>query len=518
MAGEPVSTSDLLASAGGDIEPLEEFDVVIVGAGVAGIAAATMVRGLGQTFTVLDRGRTVGGTWRDNTYPGCACDVPSHLYSLSFAQNPDWSRSYPRQPEIEDYLEGVTDALDLRRSIEFGCEITGVRWDDRRLRWSVTVADGTVRSARSVILATGPLSRPSIPEIDGLETFAGTVFHSARWDHDHDLRDERVAVIGTGASAIQFVPEIAPIAGRVTVFQRTAPWVLPRDDRPAPQWRRSLYRSVPFLQRLHRWRVYARQELLAAAFVGRGRTARSLADRIKQEVRSHIEASIDDPAMRDRLIPDYEPGCKRLLISNDWYATLGREDVDLCVEPVARVTPEGIVTADGVEHRVDTIILGTGFAASDFPGPVPIIGRRGQDLADRWRDGAATHLGITVDGFPNLYFLAGPNTGLGHNSIIFMIEAQLHHVRGAMREQLRRGQAATMVRAEAVSSFYAQVQRRLARTVWTTGCSSWYRSAAGQVDTLWPGTTVEYWARTRRFRPSRYLSVAADSGAEPSGR
>jgi cation diffusion facilitator CzcD-associated flavoprotein CzcO len=494
------------------------LDVIIIGAGVGGLAAGVMVRDLGQSFQILDRGTTVGGTWRDNTYPGCACDVPSHLYSLSFAQNPDWTRSYPRQPEIEAYLESVTDSLDLRRSIEFGCEITELRWDGVDCFWVVTTSDGTERRARSVIMATGPLSRPSLPDIEGLESFGGKLFHSARWDHSHDLDGARIAVIGTGASAIQFVPEIAPLARKVTVFQRTPPWVLPRDDRPAPQWRRSLYRAIPALQRLHRWRVYLRQEMLSAAFVGRGRTARGLADRIKAEVRSQIETSISDPALREKLIPDYEPGCKRLLISNDWYPALARENVEVCVESVVAITPSGVVTSDGVEHAVDTIILGTGFAASDFPGPVRILGERCRDLAERWRDGAATHLGITVDGFPNLYYLAGPNTGLGHNSIIFMIEAQLHHVRGAMRHQQRRGSGATTVSHKAVSRFYDEVQRRLDRTVWTTGCSSWYRSAAGQVDTLWPGTTVEYWARTRWFRPSKYRSVCPDSGTRLSGR
>lgn len=508
MVGEPMS------AAAGD----ELLDLIIVGAGVGGLAAGVMARELGLRFSIVDRGTTVGGTWRDNTYPGCACDVPSHLYSLSFAQNPDWTRSYPRQPEIEAYLEGLSDSLDLRRQIEFGCEVTAVVWDDHLQIWTICVADGSVRRARSVIMATGPLSRPSLPDIVGLDEFRGSMFHSARWDHSQDLRGERVAVIGTGASAIQFVPEIAPIAAQVTVFQRTAPWVLPRDDRPAPRWRRSLYRSVPFLQRLHRWRVYARQEMLAAAFIGRGRLAQGLATRIKQEVRNQIESSISDPVLQAQLTPTYEPGCKRLLISNDWYPALARENVEVCVSDVERITPTGILTADGVEHHVDTIIMGTGFAASDFPGPVRVVGRHGQDLAERWRDGAATHLGITVDGFPNLYFLAGPNTGLGHNSIIFMIEAQLHHVRGVLRSQRRHGDPVTMATSRAVAGFYESVQRRLARTVWTTGCTSWYRSAGGQVDTLWPGSTVEYWARTRWFRPSSHEAVEPDSGVRRSGR
>ncbi len=504
MASKQMSTPDL--------------DVVVIGAGVGGIAAGAMLRDLGMRFRIFDKGSTVGGTWRDNTYPGCACDVPSHLYSLSFAQNPQWSRSYPAQPEIEAYLERVTDDLDLRESITFGAEITSTKWDDVEQFWTITLSDGRQHRARSVVLATGPLSRPSLPAISGIESFAGTMFHSARWDHSHSLKGERVAVIGTGASAVQFVPEIAPVADHVTVFQRSAPWVLPRDDRPAPQWRRALYRRVPFLQRLHRWRVYARQEMLAAAFIGRGRTAQGLAERIKQGVRDHIAASISDPEMQAALLPSYEPGCKRLLIANSWYPTLARDDVDVCTEQILEITPTGVRTADGVHHEVDTIILGTGFAASEFPGPVGITGRNGLELAERWRDGAATHLGITIDGFPNLYLLAGPNTGLGHNSIIFMIEAQLHYVRGALLDQRRNRVAVSSVRRDAVDRFYTEVQGRLQKTVWTTGCSSWYRSASGQVDTMWPGTTIEYWLRTRRFRRSRFESVGADSGGSAQAR
>jgi cation diffusion facilitator CzcD-associated flavoprotein CzcO len=495
-----------------------ELDVAVIGAGVGGIAAGAMLTDLGLRFAIFDKGNTVGGTWRDNTYPGCACDVPSHLYSLSFAQNPEWSRSYPAQPEIEAYLEKVTDDLDLRRSITFGAEIVATRWDDVEQRWTIVLADGQEHRARSVILATGPLSRPSLPEIAGIADFTGTMFHSAQWKHDHSLEGERVAVIGTGASAVQFVPEIAPLADHVTVFQRSAPWVLPRDDRAAPQWRRSLYRRLPIMQRLHRWRVYLRQEMLATAFVGRGRAAQQLAAKIKDEVRKHIAASITDPEMQTALLPNYEPGCKRMLIANSWYPTLARSDVSLCTAQIKEITPTGVRTADGVHHEVDTIILGTGFSASDYPGPVGITGRHGLELAEHWRDGARAHFGIAVDGFPNFYVLAGPNTGLGHNSIIFMIEAQLHYVRGALLDQRRKGLTATSVRTDVVNRFYAGVQRRLLKTVWTTGCSSWYRSAAGQVDTIWPATTIEYWLRTRWFRPSRFESVSADSGGGSQAR
>ena len=328
------------------------------------------------------------------------------------------------------------------------------------------------------------------------------MFHSARWDHDHDLTGERVAVIGTGASAIQFVPEIAGVAGHVDVFQRTAPWVLPRDDRSVPEWKRRLYARLPFLARLHRWRIYLRQELSGLAFLGH--------DRITQQVvqmgTDHIAGAIDDPALRAAVTPAYSPGCKRILLSNEWYPTLARDDADLVTTPIERVTPGGVRTIDGTEHTADTIVLGTGFAVTDFLSPMRVFGRDGLELSDQWRDGAATHLGIAVAGFPNLFLLAGPNTGLGHNSIVFMIEAQLHWIVGALRHRADERLDPVEVRADVQAASYEDVQRRMQRTVWLSGCDSWYRSADGRIDTLWPGFSLDYWWRTRRFDPSACVS------------
>ena len=495
------------------------FDVVVIGAGFGGIAAGAMLqRRPGVRFAILEKAHTVGGTWRDNTYPGCACDIPSHLYSLSFSPNPEWTRSYPQQPEIERYLDRVTDDLDLRRSIRFGSDVQSILWDNLAQRWEITATGADPVRARSIIMATGPLSRPALPDIPGLDDFAGAMFHSARWRHDHDLTGERVGVIGTGASAIQFVPRIAPLVESLTVFQRSAPWVLPRDDRPAPSWRRRVYACVPFLQRLHRWRIYLRQELLSVAFLGRGSAAQRASERVKAEVRAQIAASFPDPADQARLTPDYEPGCKRLLIANDWYPALARPEVTVETTPIDRIVPEGVRMVDGTVVEFDTLILGTGFAASDLPGPMRIVGLDGRDLADRWTSGADTQMGIAIDGFPNLYFLAGPNTGLGHNSIVFMIEAQLHYIAGALDDLDRRGSAATQARPEAVTAFYGEVQRRLQRTVWTSGCTSWYQSDSGRVDTLWPGTTIEYWWRTRRFPAKDFADVPADSGQHAAAR
>lgn len=479
--------------------------VVVIGAGFAGIGAAILLRQAGYTdVTVLEQADEVGGTWRDNTYPGCACDVPSNLYSFSFEPNPDWTRAYPSQPEIEEYLVRTVDRHNLRPCIRFGTTVTELRWDDDAGCWEVHTAGGEVLTADVVLNGTGPLSKPSVPDIPGLDAFAGTVFHSARWRHDHDLTGERVAVIGTGASSIQFVPEIAPAAAHVDVFQRTPPWVLSRDDRPVPAWRRRLYARVPALQRLHRWRIYGRQELLALAFLGRPKVT----ERVIAMGTEHIAEFVDDPDLRAAVTPDYSPGCKRLLISNDWYPTLVRPDVDLVTSPIERIEPEGVVTADGELHRADTVVLGTGFAATDFLAPMRVVGRDGVELSEAWRDGAATHLGIAVAGFPNLFLLAGPSTGLGHNSIVFMIESQLHYVLGALRHRERTGHAVLDVRPDVQADSYREVQRRMGRTVWASGCDSWYRSEDGRIDTLWPGFTVEYWWRTRRFDPGSYRATA----------
>jgi cation diffusion facilitator CzcD-associated flavoprotein CzcO len=495
------------------------LELAIIGSGFGGLGAGVMAKRHGiDSFVILERADAVGGTWRDNTYPGCACDIPSHLYSFSFAPNPEWSRSYPAQPELESYLERVTDEQGLRTHIRLGFTVRELRWIETEQCWLAEGTDGRAVRARSVICATGPLSQPSIPAIEGLADFDGAMFHSAKWDHAHDLAGERVGVIGTGASSIQLVPAIAPEVDSVTVFQRTPSWVLPRDDRPAPQWRRRLYRRVPFLQRLHRWRIYFRQELLAAAFIGRGRLSQKMTQGVIEQTHAQIAASINDSTLADALVPDYKPGCKRLLISNDWYPTLARDDVELVSTAIERITPGGIRTVDGVDHDLDTIVFATGFSVTDFPAPMRISGRNDEDLADHWVDGASTDFGTSVSGYPNLWFLAGPGTGLGHNSLVFMIEVQLQLIGGALDHMRENGLATVELRAEVESASYAELQRRISTTVWASGCSSWYRTDDGRVDTLWPGTTLEYWWRARRFRPSRYIGSASRFGAPTPAR
>jgi len=487
-------------------EEIASVQLAIIGSGFGGLGAGVMALEQGiDSFVILERSKAVGGTWRDNTYPGCACDIPSNLYSFSFAQNSRWSRSYPAQPEIEEYLERITTHYGLRSRVRFGFDVENLSWNERERCWVITSRNGDTVRASTVICATGPLSQPSVPDLPGLDVFEGETFHSAAWRHDVELDGRRVGVVGTGASAIQLVPAIADTVEHLNVFQRTPPWVLPRDDRPTPKWRQRLYRAVPFLQRLHRWRIYFRQEFLALAFLGSGKIAQGMTKRIIEETKSLIEQSFDDPAEAKALVPDYTPGCKRLLISNDWYTALAKSNVELISTSIEEVTQTGVRTSDGVEHELDVLVLATGFAVSSFPSPLRIIGRDGIDLTDHWNKGASTDLGLTVSGFPNLWFLAGPGTGLGHNSIVFMIEVQLEHISRALRFMQNSSVGVLELRPEVEASSYAELQKRVAKTVWTSGCSSWYVSPGGQVDTIWPGTTTEYWWRARRFHADRYV-------------
>ncbi|CAB4937869.1 unannotated protein [freshwater metagenome] len=488
-------------------------EVAIIGSGFGGLGAGVMSLEQGiDSFVVLERAKAVGGTWRDNTYPGCACDIPSHLYSFSFAQNPEWSRSYPAQPEIEEYLKRVTDHYNLHSHIRFGFDVAEVRWLDDRACWSITSRAGDTVLASAVISATGPLSQPATPDFPGLSDFAGDVFHSANWRHDVPMDGKRIGVVGTGASAIQLVPAIADNCGHLDVFQRTPPWVLPRDDRPAPSWRRHLYRALPFLQRLHRWRIYVRQEFLSLAFLGNGKIAKGMTARIMEETKTLIDASFPDPDEAAALLPSFKPGCKRLLISNDWYAALAKPNVEIITSSIASVDATGVTTTDGEHHSLDVLILATGFAVTDFPSPLTVVGRGGMGLADHWKDGASTDFGLTVSGFPNLWFLAGPGTGLGHNSIVFMIQVQLQQIGRALKYMRSESVATLELRPEVEAASYAELQRRVATTVWASGCSSWYVRDDGRVDTIWPGTTTEYWWRARRFAPDRYLATAGRFG------
>jgi cation diffusion facilitator CzcD-associated flavoprotein CzcO len=478
-------------------------DVLVIGTGFAGLGMAIKLKRSGENdFVVLEKAGSVGGTWRENTYPGCACDVQSHLYSFSFEPNPKWSRMFARQPEIREYLEHCTDKYGVRPHIRFGAAVTGARFDEAAGLWHVEVNDGEqVFTARTVVAGFGPLSRPEYPQIEGIETFAGEAFHSAEWDSECDLRGKRVAVVGTGASAIQFVPQIADEVESLHLFQRTPPWVLPKPDRPTTRLERLLFRRMPALQQAYRRSIYWRLETRVLGFTWHPRVMKAA------EVigRLHIRRAIKDPALRAAVTPDYTIGCKRILISNDYYPALARDNVAVVTGGVSRVTERGVVAADGTEHEVDVIIYGTGFKVHDPLGPMHIVGRGGTDLGELWRtEGLEAYLGTTVAGFPNLFLLVGPNTGLGHNSIVYMIESQVHYVMEALKAMRERNAAFVDVRPEAQAQFNDKLQAQLDGAVWSSGCASWYLDASGKNRTLWPGFTFKFREATDEFRADDY--------------
>jgi cation diffusion facilitator CzcD-associated flavoprotein CzcO len=474
----------------------------IVGTGFAGLLAAIKLKEMGiDSIVLFEKADAVGGTWRDNTYPGCACDVPSHLYSYSFETSGAWSRAYAPWDEIRAYIERCTDKYDLRRHVRFRTEVVSATWDDDLAIWRVRMADGKVTTARVVVAATGPLSRPSVPSLDGLDRFRGKTFHSAAWDHDYPLEGKSVAVVGTGASAIQFVPHVAARAEKMTLFQRTAPWVMPRVDPIFGPRAREALKNKAIRYAYREW-IYWTTEWRAAAFLYEPRIL-AFAERLAKR---NIARGVKDPALRTKLTPTYRMGCKRVLMSNDYYPALARPNVDVVTDAIVRVTEDGVVTKDGAERKVDAIIFGTGFAVHDYLGPVRVIGRAGKSLGDAWKTSAEAYLGTTVAGFPNLFVFAGPNVGLGHNSMIFMFESQVRYMTECIRQMRARGIASVEPREDVQRAFNARMQERLAKTVWQTGnCKSWYQNADGKNTTLWPGFTFEYRLRTRFFDLRDYV-------------
>lgn len=489
---------------------MAELAAIIVGAGFSGLCAGIQLRKAGiEAFVILEKAAGVGGTWRDNHYPGAACDIPSHLYSYSFEPNPSWSRAYGGQPEILAYLEHCATSYGLRPFLRFGCEVVAADHDARRGVWTVTLRDGQVMTARALVLGNGALHVPALPAIAGRTDFAGTSFHSARWQHDAPIDGKRVAVIGTGASTIQFVPQIAPRAAQLTVFQRTPPWIVPKADRPIGAREQWLLSHVPGAHWLRRsglyWLLEAR--VLGFAFAPR---VNQLAEKL---VHRHLAASVADPVLRDQLTPRYRMGCKRVLISNDYYPALTRPNVTLETTPIAGIEASGIRTADAALHEFDTIIYGTGFQVVDYLSAMRITAG-GRELNAVWKDEVRTYLGITVSGFPNLFLLMGPNTGLGHNSMIFMIEAQVRYAVQAIAAMQRFRLASIDVKPTAERAFRDEMGKKLRGTVWTSGCNSWYMAPDGDV-LVWPGFTFDYWRRTRRLDLRDY-EVRALAQAENS--
>jgi cation diffusion facilitator CzcD-associated flavoprotein CzcO len=501
MSSTEIETQD--TDAGGETL---EVGIAIVGSGFSGLGMAIRLKQEGNDdFVVLERDSEVGGTWWANTYPGCACDVPSHLYSFSFAPNPDWPETYSTQPEIGAYLRRCADEFGIRPHVRLNTNVTEAAWNEDEQRWEIETSTGTVH-ARFVIAGVGPLAEPKIPDIPGLDSFEGATFHSARWNHDHDLKGEKVASIGTGASAIQLVPAIQPDVEKLHVFQRTAPWIFPHNGRPITKAERRLYRRFPILQKLVRAGVYVGREGAVLGFVKNPKILKA----VEKLAEAHRRKGIgDDPELLDKVRPDYSMGCKRILPSNRWYPTLTKDNVELVTSPIKEVKPRSIVTEDGAEHEVDTIIFSTGFHVSDMPVGNYVRGRDGRSLAETWDGSAQAYLGATVHNFPNMFLLLGPNTGLGHNSMVYMIESQIAHVLAALHELETRGASTIEVRREVQERFNDEVQENMVGTVWESGCSSWYKDEHGRNVTLWPDWTWKFRRRLRSFDPTDYTIETA---------
>jgi cation diffusion facilitator CzcD-associated flavoprotein CzcO len=465
--------------------------VAIIGAGIGGLGLAMTLKRAGFRFVVLERASDIGGVWRDNTYPGAACDVPSTLYSYSFAPNPEWPYRYGRQTDILAYLRRVATEAGVLEHVRFDTEVMAATFDGR---WRIETARGETFEADVLVPAVGQLSKPAVPDLPGADTFSGPAFHSARWNHDAELAGRRVAVIGTGASAVQFVPRIQPRVGRLTVFQRSAPYVVPKPDIAYQDLHRRIFRALPVTQAATRAGTWLLGEALNLALTD----AKSLGRLVELLFRLHLNRQVPEPALRARLVPDYRIGCKRLLFSNDWFPAISAPNVDLVTDPITEITPRGVRTSGG-EHPADVIIYGTGFRTGEFVAPIRVHGLGGRELSEAWAGKPRAYLGMTVPGFPNLFLIYGPNTNLGGNSIISMMERQYRYIVTV----LTRGSSYVDVRADVAERFDAEVQRRLASSVWSE-CSSWYHGNDGRISANWPGLVWEYHRRTATARPSDF--------------
>ncbi|OBG28821.1 4-hydroxyacetophenone monooxygenase [Mycobacterium sp. 852002-51057_SCH5723018] len=476
--------------------------MAIIGSGFSGLGAAVKLDAAdNRDFLVLERGNDVGGTWRDNTYPGAACDVPSHLYSYSFALNPDWTRSFSSQHEIQDYIRGVARGAGVLDRHIFGCEVKRAVWQEQHHQWELTTSHGTI-TADVLIGAFGALAEPALPDIPGVDSFDGELFHSARWNHSADLSGKRVAVIGTGASGIQIVPAIADTVARLDVYQRTAPWLLPRFDRPFTRAERWVFRKIPGVLWLARAGIYAARE---TQVVGLAKNPR-LMKLFEWISRFKIRTEIKDPALRRKVTPNFRIGCKRMLIANDWYPTLDREHVELITDGIKEVDGRRIITKDGTVREVDALVVATGFHVTDSPMFDTICGSHGRSLSQCFADkGMRAYKGTTIAGFPNMFVLIGPNTGLGHTSMVYMIESQLNYVVDAISTMQSRAISRIDVRQDVQDDYNEQLQCKLAGSVWMTGgCASWYLDAHGNNTTLWPDFTFRFRRMTKRFDIDAY--------------
>jgi cation diffusion facilitator CzcD-associated flavoprotein CzcO len=491
------------------------YDTVIVGTGFTGIGTAIKLVQAGvDDFVIVEREDRVGGTWRDNTYPGAACDIPSLLYSFSFAQNPDWSRAYSPADEICRHIEGLVDDFDLRRRIDFGVEVNGLAFDETEGTWTVTTTGRKRYTARTVVLASGPLPDHKLPDIRGIDTYEGTVIHSARWDHDYDFAGKRVAVVGTGASAVQIIPELVKRADFVKVFQRTPGWVLPRMDVPIPAAAQELFAKVPAAQQFARQALYWGHEVSATALVW----DTPLTGLVARLGRAHLRRQVKDPWLRRQLTPDFTPGCKRMLVSSDYYPALQRDNCKLIDWPIATMSPVGIRTSDGIEHHLDCIVFATGYDVHLTGPPYPVTGIGGRSLADEWVNGAQAYKSINAHGYPNLFFMTGPNSGPGHNSLLVYVEGQIDYAVAGVTTILRSSGGAGLryldVREDVQRRYNRSLQKRLTKTTWMSGCSSWYLTKDGFNASMYPGFATQYLRQMRDFRFGDYVAYAKSETTE----
>lgn len=468
------------------------LDVAIIGAGFSGLCMAIKLKEAGRAnFRVFEKASDLGGTWFLNRYPGCACDVPSHLYSFSFDQNPGWSRAYSPAGEIWRYQKATAEKHGILPFIRLNAEVARAEYDDGAALWRLTLASGESFAARALVAGAGILHVPLIPEIAGAETFAGKTMHTAKWDDGYDLTGKRVAVLGTGASAVQLVPAIADKVAHLDLYQRTPGWVIPRMDYAFSDGAKRRFLRLPFLQRLFRGAIYWRAEMLAYGFT---RDMKMVA-KFQKLAEDYLVKAVPDSELRAKLTPDFPLGCKRVLISDDFYPALQRENVSVVTDKVAEIRPNGVVTADGTLREVDALLYATGFRVTDWLSHVDIRGRGGRKLIDDWQDGASAYYGVTVNGYPNMFLLLGPNTGLGHNSVVFMIEAQVRYAMGCLK-WLWNGAGTVEVKADVQNAFNARLHEKMKGTVWMSGCKSWYLNANGTNSTIWPDFTVSYWWKT----------------------
>jgi cation diffusion facilitator CzcD-associated flavoprotein CzcO len=492
----------------------ESVDIAIVGSGFSGLGMAIQLKRQGRDdFVVLERADEVGGTWWANTYPGCACDVPSHLYSFSFAPNPEWTETYSAQPEIRDYLIRCADQFGVRDQVRFNNELTEAKWDADAQRWRIETTGGTY-DARVLVAAAGALFEPRIPDFPGLDSFEGETWHSARWNHDYDVKDKKIVSVGTGASAIQLVPAIQPDVEQLTVVQRTPPWVFPHTGKPTKPFQRKLYKRFPALQKLVRGAVYAQRETFVLGFVKNPKIMK-LAEKI---ARAHMRKGLGDRQdLIEKVTPDYTMGCKRILPSNKWYPALAEDNVELVTSPIKEIKPNSVVFEDGSEREADAIVFSTGFQVTEMPSGHLVRGGEGRTLHDVWAGSPQAHKGTAVAGFPNMFMLLGPNTGLGHSSMVYMAESQISYVLEALREMDQRGAHAVEVRKDAENAYNEDLHEKLEGTVWNTGCASWYVDQHGRNVTLWPDWTFAFRRQTAEFDSDSYeLHPAPEREAVPA--